>query len=64
MKNKKYIEPQFLYDKNGDKPSRVYLSIEDYQALIQKFEVLKEKLEQSKKVELVLAKHKKADNKK
>lgn len=38
-KQKKYIEPQFIHDKNG-KPSKVYLTIEDYNVLLNKLEKL------------------------
>ncbi|MEX0849262.1 MAG: hypothetical protein WD055_03460 [Candidatus Dependentiae bacterium] len=38
-KKKKYIEPQFINDKSG-KPVKVYLTLEDYNALLNKFEKL------------------------
>ncbi len=47
MKSKKYIEPQYLYD-SKNKPTDVYLNIEDFEALMKKFE----KFAKKPKVEL------------
>jgi mRNA-degrading endonuclease RelE of RelBE toxin-antitoxin system len=44
MKNNEYIKPQFLYDANNN-PLEVYLSIEDYEAFMNKLERLSKQIE-------------------
>ncbi len=36
---KKYVEPQFIHDNKG-RPSKVYLTIDDYNALVNKLKKL------------------------
>lgn len=48
MKNNDRINPQYRYDKNN-KPVGVYLTIEDYNALMLKLEKLREKNKITKK---------------
>ena len=50
MKNKKYIEPCYMYDTDNN-PVEAYLSIDDYEAFMNKLKLFSENMQKLNKQE-------------